>query len=220
MDSNIIAAIISSSVTIVTASIAIFLYYKGKRDSKRDAANMIYLELLDAERKIKNIKNSTNISDDIGPIMKHESWTKWKYLFVKNFDRDEWDSISEFYEKCMLYDEAIISNSATFSKNEEQIRINVHRIVADYIKEAVDAVAKKLGTTDPNKLKDSIDKIREKAETFQSQYLFQNEAIISKPNYSPQKYLDDREKFLQQIDVKISSRPVIQKLKKIAKIKP
>ncbi len=39
--------------------------------------------------------------------MPTESWSKYKYLFVRDFDRDERDIIFGFYEQCNTYDETV-----------------------------------------------------------------------------------------------------------------
>lgn len=216
LESNLFTAL----VTLLVGSVAIFLYIKGKSDEKRDAASIILLEIKGAERKIKGAKNleATN-EEDFTPLIKEESWTKYKYLFVKEFDRDEWDSLNDFYEKCALYDEAITNGSQSFPKNEEQIRINAHRISADYLSSALDSLNRAKSAEEKNKI---VEDAKTKAEAFEELYLVNNEGsnFISRPLYTPRKYAQDRIRFANLIDSDISSKPVGQKLKKIAKIKP
>lgn len=218
---DILDTLISSSVTLIVGSFAIWLYLKNKWDEKRNAASILLLEIRSAERKIRTVKNLD--SDDDGsnhnPIMKNESWSKYKYLFVKDLDRDEWDSVNDFYEKCALYDEAITNGAQSFPKNEEQIRINAHRIFADYISNALEDIA---GAPDNEQREKILEIAKLKAEAFDEIYLKDNGGsnFISRPLYTPQKYADDRNKFIRLIDADISSKPAGQKLKKIAKIKP
>jgi hypothetical protein len=203
-------------VTLIVGLFAIYLYIKQRRDHKRDAASILLLEIKSAERKIKSAKNkkpeSIDLSDEI-PLVKSENWSRYKYLFVKDFDRDDWDALNDFYEKCAAYDDAIVSGSLSFSKNEEQIRVNAHRIFADYIKEAIDGIK---GNDNPQA---ALEPYKLKAQVFDKMYLDANPDFL-KPMYSPQKYLDDRNRLLALIDANLSSGQVGRTLKKIAKIKP
>lgn len=210
----------SSLVTLLVGTFAIWLYLKNKWDEKRNAASIILLEVKSAERKIRAVKNSDDDNpSDHSPLMKNESWSKYKYLFVKNLDRDEWDSLNDFYEKCSLYDEAITNGAQSFPKNEEQIRINAHRVFADYIAKTLEDIA---DAPNDDSRGEIVEAAKMKAEAFEELYLNNNSAanFINRPLYTPQKYADDRNKFLALIDADISSKPVGQKLKKIARLKP
>jgi hypothetical protein len=103
LNSNFFIAI----VTLAVGSIALFIYWKRRLDNKRDIASIILLEIKNAERLLKDEKeqfiksNEESIGTEL--LMPVESWSKNKYLFVRDLDRDEWDTITEFYKNCLLY---------------------------------------------------------------------------------------------------------------------
>lgn len=130
-DSNLLLVI----ATAVAGAVTYYIYAKQRIDRKKDAANIILLEIKRAEQKLKEAKQLI-LKDDKMPetifAMKTANWSKYSYLFVRNFTAEEWNIIDEFYEKCSLYDEAVKYSNSFFRKNEEQIRINLQHALADY----------------------------------------------------------------------------------------
>lgn len=104
--------------------------------------------------------------------MKTESWSVYRYLFVRDFDRDEWDTISEFYHKCQLIDSAVQHQSSFFQRNEEQLRINMLGNTRSYIEKFIE-------TKDENKQKELL----QFASNFQEEYLKHPDLTF----YTPQK---------------------------------
>ena len=190
-----------------------------KSDNKRFAANAILFELKNAEKSIKQAKD--NLKKDILSeelfTMQYESWSKYRHLFVKDFDRDEWDNITDFYNKCQLFDETVRYNKTFFQKNEEQIRINKQRIIADYTKEAVDE-AMKIKDTDPEKNEKTSAisvKFIDRTKRFDDTYLGRQDLVM----YSPTKPITDAKMYLDDLN-KITNTNIGTTLKKIAKVKP
>lgn len=189
-------------VTLTAGLIAYLIYRKGKNDFKRDAANILLLEIQNAERLIIAIKEKlqkdNQLSNDVY-LMATASWQKYQYLFVRDFDRDEWDTIAVFYDKCKLIDEAAAQNNSYFQKNEEQARTNLLRISADYIKQSIETNEESKG------------EFLEKSRKFQKEYLSYPELM-----YSPQKPLNDAKLHLETIPKNLSLTSIGAKLKRIA----
>lgn len=189
-------------VTLIAGLCAYFIYRKGQRDFKMDAANILLLEIQNAERLIitikEKLKKDNQLPNDVY-LMATASWKKYQYLFVRDFDRDEWDTIATFYEKCRLLDEAASQNNSYFQKNEEQARTNLLRISADYITQSIDAE------------EEDRKKFLEKARKFQREYLSYPELM-----YSPQKPLNDAMLYLETIPKNLSLTSIGVKLKKLA----
>lgn len=191
-------------VTIVVGTIALVVYWIQKRDSKREAANIILLEIRAAERKLVEIKKS--LKNEILPndlrLMPTENWSKFSFLFIRDFDRDEWDSLVSFYNNCQLIDETIKYNNDSFWNDVEQIRSNKQRLLADFAyKAALDKNARK----EFDDVTDLIDGL----------YMSKQ----GKFGYTPQKTLNDAKKHVDEIAPRISQSTIGLKLKKLANIK-
>lgn len=140
--------LLNTSITLIVGFVAYRVYYVQKRDNKRDAANIIVLELKNAERNLEEVRKlyeaerAANSQAMIFPekvrLMTTESWTKYKYLFARDLSPEQWDEVGRFYENCKLFDEAVELKEASFKFNATEIRANVFRIVGDYAKELAD----------------------------------------------------------------------------------
>lgn len=196
--------IVSPLVTILVGGIAIYLYVKQRKDLKKDTANTIFLEITNAERKLKLAKEQLSksiLAEDIF-TMESESWSKYNYLFVRDFDRDEWDIITDFYNKCKQYDQAVLYNNSFFQRNEEQIRVNIQRILADFAKVL----------TENEKEESRQSKFDQMAEIFKTIYMKKPEL------YYPNKPVTDAKKSIDALNVNLSVSSIGSKLKKLAGI--
>jgi hypothetical protein len=204
LDSNFV----STLMTFIVGLVAWSTYYIRQRDNKRDAANIILLELQNAERQIKRI--SERIKDDVleenAYVMQTESWNRYKYLFVRDFDRDEWDSISDYYQRCLLIDSSISHQSSLFQKNEEQLRINIQKDFADRMKEVVEE-------KDTEKRQTLLSIKRGEAEEFLNQMIKNNDRTC----YSPKKPINDVKQNLENWNMSILMTSIGVKLKRLAR---
>lgn len=197
-------------VTFLVGTVAIYIYKKQKIDNKRDAANSILLEIQHAERSIDKIKDfikKGSLDVDV-VILQADSWVANKHLFSRDFDKDEWDSITEFYEKAKLLDQAVSYNHLGFSSDVEQIRTNKQRVLADFTKDLVN----ELGTAQEGAFPEIISNYKSKIDIFDQQYMEQQ----GKFAYNPQKPVDDAKTYISEIK-KLTTSSVGQKLKRISK---
>ncbi|HEU5004662.1 MAG TPA: hypothetical protein VFT49_01070 [Candidatus Saccharimonadales bacterium] len=198
-------------VTLAVGSAAYFVYKKQQKDHKKDAANIILLEIQNAEREIKKVKSSIaneQLKQDL-QVMPLESWSKYKYLFVRDFDRDEWDAISDFYSRCLLIDEAVKYNNSAFWDDVAQIRVNKQRALAYYAKTAVD----ELDTSPEDDVK--AEYIR-KSDAFNLFYADLERQ--GKFGYAPVKPINDTKLYLDDLQINLSQTTVGTKLKQLAKV--
>jgi len=86
--------------TILIGSAVIFIYKDQKKREKKYAATVMLMEIRNAEYAVEQFKR-TNLSTGIS-ILPNNSWQKFNHLFVKDLDRDELDSINNFYNQCSL----------------------------------------------------------------------------------------------------------------------
>lgn len=196
-------------VTLTAGSFAFWLYFRKNQDIKKDASNILLLEIQNAERQLRalkdKLKKDNSLLNDVF-IMPTASWDKYQYLFVRDLDRDEWDTVVSFYDKCKLIDQAISSNNSYFQKNEEQIRVNMQRIISDYINEIV--IFK-----DDEKQTEKKNEIIARAIKFQNEYLSHPELTI----YNPQKPINDVKIYTENLPTDLSQKSIGEKFKEISR---
>lgn len=207
-----ILSFIGSLLVGTVGLVALYLYDKQKKDNKKETANIILLEIQNAERMIKQIKDELLYKPfPMIPVniftMPSESWSSRKYLFVGDFDRNEWDTITDFYNNCRLYDEAVKLNNSYFEKNTEQLRVNLQKKTADDVTKAFQSLLK----ATPENKKKLLEKINQDAKDFFDFY------AQSSMQYKPQKALDDAKQAIGGLDNNISLTSIGIKLKEISK---
>jgi len=115
--------------TLLSVLIAVFLYYVKIKIDKRNAARILLMEIRNAEKTLKVIKESGVISETTF-VMPASSWKKFQHYFVKNFDNDELDDINHFYNLCILIQKETdrMKDQLPIS-NEEKIRVTQQKLV-------------------------------------------------------------------------------------------
>ena len=210
LDSQFFVALVSLLVGFVAFSI----YKRQKRDAKRDAANIILLEIENAEQQLQKVTAAR--ADDLNKLpnmylMNEPSWNKYRYLFVKDFDRNEWDKINDFYSKCQSFDEAVIYNESHFDKNVQQIRENTYKHIGYYANEFAQNTYEETNPKTIRKHQQTMDK--KKAAMLEAIGINKTSNIYL---YSPQQPLDQATLILINIESNLSLTSVGQKLKAIS----
>lgn len=204
-------------ITILVGSVAFIIYSKQKDDKKRDAANILFIEITNAETIMKTAKENLEkklpseyaLSSEAMPT---ENWSNYKYLFVRDFERLEWDAISDFYNKAQLFNQAVNHNKSFFQKNEEQIRINLERTLDGFVKSNPVDVSRI--DTDPKEEKKWQNFIK-LTTRFYNQFMKRQDLYF----YKPDKPILDAQLYLNNINLQISTTSIGTKLKKLANIK-
>jgi len=212
MNDPIVATYVQTVVTLIVGALAYIIYRIQKSDFKRDAANSLLLEIQSGENAISKVRDALSkdhLDVDVS-IMPSESWSKNKHLFVRNFDKDEWESISDFYNKSSLLDQAIKYNKTAFASDVEQIRTNKQRVLATYAEEAVKEATYSKETVNGEQLQETYNL---KAKTFDKLYMDKQGEF----SYTPQKPKNDARLYLTDMP-KLTTSSVGIKLKKIAKL--
>ncbi len=197
-------------VTLIVGTVALLVYWFQKRDKLRSAATTLLLEIQQAERAVVRAKECTKRGDlnvDLH-ILQSDTWEQNKYLFTKVLDKDEWDSLTEFYDRARLLDESIKYAKKCFNDDVEQIRVNKQRVFADIAKETVVALSLDDGTNKEGIIRN----MQKKMVAFDNLYMGQQHLA----RYNPQKNFDDAKDCVDGF-VNISTTSVGQKLKKISK---
>jgi len=197
-------------VTFLVGLVAFAVYWKQKQDYKKGAANEILLEVQNAERVINRIKESLRreqLEVDY-KIIPSDSWGKYQHLFVRDFDRDEWDAITDFYTKSILLDNAVKYNGLSFANDVEQIRINRQRILADVASEIINEAT----TTQEVNPEELLTKFNNKVKVFDNLYMSKQGEYA----YAPQKPILDAKVYIQDLK-NVSTTTIGMKLKRLSK---
>jgi len=203
----IIAVYVQTGIALIVGGLAIWLYKKQKSDFKKDAAKSILLEIQSGEQVITKIRDAVrnkNLDIDVS-VLQSESWSKNKHLFVRDFDKDEWESVSDFYNKAALLDDAIRFSKAAFANDVEQIRTNKQRIFADYASDLVKDFKEGDNADNAQKLYDL------KTKAFDTVYMDKQDDFA----YKPMKYVNDAKMYLEDFP-KMTTSSIGTKLKKIS----
>jgi len=131
----------NSSVFIALATFAVgifayIIYTKQKRDYKRDAANIILMEIRHAEKVVEQMKmGSVAITNTTKILLPTNNWIRYNYLFIKDFDRDELDLINNFYNQCSSIDSGL--SQMSISKQLEQKGSSIQNTLAQIAKDSI-----------------------------------------------------------------------------------
>lgn len=192
-------------VTFAVGFIAFFIYQRQKKDTKKAAANSIYLEIQHIEKCLSKVKEAVRAGSlnnlDLS-LLREDSWSKYSPLFSSDFDKEEWEVITDFYQNARLLDEAIKLSSKSFGDDISQIRVNKQRILADISKDTLEA--------QPIDGEEAIRQFQTKVDIFDKLYMSKQEDYA----YTPVKYLNDAKKCIEDLD-RISITSIGTKFKKI-----
>lgn len=199
-------------VEFLVGVVALVVYWFQKKDRLRCAAMTLLLEIQQAERAVVRAKEYIRRGDlnvDLH-ILRSDTWDLNKYLFTKVLDKDEWDSITEFYDKARLLDESINYAKRCFDNDVEQIRTNKQRMLAEIARETIERLQSDGGINADNAIKD----MQRKMNAVDALYMSQQ----GQASYNPQKTIDDAKNCVEDF-TNISTTSVGQKLKRIARYK-
>ncbi|TSC89717.1 MAG: hypothetical protein G01um10143_207 [Parcubacteria group bacterium Gr01-1014_3] len=115
-------------IALLAGLVAVFIYYKGRSDNKKDAAKLILQEIRYADQKVRNYRtyDSYNFTEKILPT---NSWHRNINLFIRELTESELDLISKFFSSATYLDEII--KSIAESKNSRFIQVEAPAVVGD-----------------------------------------------------------------------------------------
>lgn len=100
-----------SVVTLAVGLFAIYLYLKGKKDYKRDAARLILQEIRYAEQQIRNSGRGLRGYSLAAKLLPTNNWNNNIHIFTKDLKETEIDMVGEFYSKATYIDFLITERS-------------------------------------------------------------------------------------------------------------
>lgn len=205
LDSNFFQSIVALIVGVF-----VFVQYRiNRRDHLRDAASIIIIEIQTASRTIKSIRKRLvdRLLDSDVSVMPSDSWKENRQLFAKYLDRDEWDTIEDFYDRARLLDDVVKYNRQMFRNDVEQIRINKQRAAADFAIDTVNNIA----ANNMNK-EDVANMFSGKVSVYDTLYMSKQGELA----YTPNQVTDDAKKYIDNIPDILNSSAYV-KLKSISR---
>lgn len=184
--------------TVITGLVIILVYFLQQTQRKSDAATIILMEIRNAERSIQQIKDTKDIKGV--SVLPTNSWKEFNHLFVRDFDRDELESIINFFNQCALAEEEIEKlNNIIVASYESKAGVIFSKIMelADKYKE----------NTPEDNLKDGSEFLKERDKILNTYYRDKSIYLPGDPQTTLLKYITNIQF--------IMNSSVGQKLKKI-----
>jgi hypothetical protein len=75
------------------------IYLLNKRSFRREAATIVLNEIRNAEAAIDEIKRTKRITE-LNSVLPVSSWSKYKHLFIRSLDQDEYHLVNQFFNRC------------------------------------------------------------------------------------------------------------------------
>lgn len=203
---------------LFVGSFAYGVYRRQKQDAKQRAASVILLEIEEAEQRLAKVSLENPFASDVAEqiaLMPVASWNEYKHLFVHDFDRNETDKISDFYLRCKNYDEAATMHASNvFELSVQELRSNMHRVLADFAQRYCDE-SLKVAPDDIQKRNSLEQQYIERRKRFIE--IYGNTAETHMYTYIPVKPTNDAIRTLQGLEPSLSLTSVGSKLKSIAR---
>lgn len=199
---------LSASVTLLVGLVALEVYRRQKRDEKKNAARILLVEIENAERQLSVIKesgNDGNLSEN-SKLMSSSSWEKYRHMFGQDFTSREWDTISDFYNRCLQYDKAVEYDGSSFYHDIEAFRTSINNALSLGLANII---------ASNNEL--SSDEVIEEYSVYKEKLV---DAYMSPKNlhmYSPTKPINDAAKALKDLNSTLSLTSVGDKLRRMSR---
>lgn len=199
---------IVAAVTLLVGFVALEVYRRQKRDQRKTAARIILVEIENAERQLSMIKEAGNpekLSENTR-LMSTASWEKYRHLFGQTFTSREWDTISDFYNRCAQYDKAVEYDSSSIYHDIEAIRTGINN--------ALSLGAANIVATNSQLSLEEIDaEYRLFKEKLVNTYMARDNLFT----YAPNKPLIDATTALKELNTSLSLTSVGDKLRRISR---
>jgi len=141
------------------------------------------------------------------------SWTRYKYLFVRALEPEQWKMISDYYDNCREFDAALEHKDGTFQLNEEGIRLGIQQNVSRIALETAKKI-KSNPSNDPD-IKAENDKEENAAKELRDQAIRLNLSNLVYL-YNPDKSFTDAKYYFELLPQNIIETPTGQKIKRLA----
>ncbi len=186
--------------TFVTGFVAMWIYFKHKRDFRVQAARVLLMEIRTAEERIAQIKDKvqSGFTNDFPSVFPTKNWKTYSHLFISDFDQDEIKAISSFYDYGDLIEEFAKRNNDFFWVTTEERA----RVVQQKLAELVVHAKTQTPEIDLKTLKQK----------------FLDEFASDPYTYTPQKTIDAIKNYTEKVGI-ITTTSAGIKLKQLAKLK-
>lgn len=200
--------IVTAVVTLIVGLGAFGVYTWQKRDHKKTSARILLIEIENAERQLAIIKGKDSDSlPENTYLMPTYSWEKYRHLFGRDFSSREWDTISDFYNRCLQYDRAVTYDAASLEHDIEAFRSSVNNALALGLGLRI---LSDTASMDDNEINDRYVQYRHKVT---KTFMEPTNLFLYKPN----KPLNEATKAIKDLNGTVSLTSVGDKLRKISR---
>lgn len=106
-ESNFFQTITLATVTLIAGFIAYLIYRKEQKRLDSDAALIVFLQIKEAERRIKEVQQKGfDMTAATKPIIKKDYWEIYKHRLVRYFHSDHLVALDDFFSRAMAAEEA------------------------------------------------------------------------------------------------------------------
>ncbi len=133
-------------VTFLSVLSAIWVYIKQKTDERTKVARIIWVEIVDAENLLDNIKTSGINLTNIRQVLSNNSWGQHKHLFAKVLDERGLKLVDNFYSECELLNKELNESYSlpSFWQDKARVIAEKHASFSETSKNKQDYELKKL----------------------------------------------------------------------------
>lgn len=203
--------LILSIVTLVVGFIALWIYWRQHKDDRQLAAQAIYSEVNTAENRLKGIRTRFFEIDQPNlewvVLMRYESWSRYKSRFLNILTPEEWNSIDQFYNNCLAYDDAVSIDKHNL---KHIVTENYRHLYAHY-----QHVVETYHNSHPNKIELPETTIKQ---LLNYEALYLSNKAKGRYDYTPRQAIAAARSALVALDTSITTSTAGAKLKKLAKV--
>lgn len=91
---------------VLVGLVALVIYGLTKRAERRDAANILTMDIVRAEEIVLLVRERNMLDKAQKRILTENNWTKYRHLFLSKFSYLEVVSFNRFFDACIEIDEA------------------------------------------------------------------------------------------------------------------
>ncbi|MFA0567712.1 hypothetical protein [Vibrio gallaecicus] len=132
----------TSLITLGVGLIAWAVFRAQQKQTDRDSATLVYLQIRDAERRINDLKQQPQqelvVSSLTKQIIGENNWDKFKGRLVKYFDADEIELINNFYSRVISAESARAECKAVFDESLNEKARQIQSKLIDNIYQNID----------------------------------------------------------------------------------
>ncbi len=119
-------------LALMSIFVAIWRFQTYQKNKRREAAETILSEVLNAQRVISVLKNFNFNGTTLIPerLLPKNSWKDYGHIFIKKLSSDEYELVNDFYNSCQILDDRISEHDKVlYSMFHSQVNVGIQKLV-------------------------------------------------------------------------------------------